>query len=117
MLPLDLKAFPEAAGWSQLSKPLIELNIQSTATDLEFPGAILPVVASSGHPYFYAAVSTAVEWRRLRPLLMSFAGPTITLFSGMRRPPRRDRPVEELLLQAGAISLAPLVPPAEGAEL
>ena len=87
MLPLDLTAFGNAAGWDRLPSNIAELNIQATAANPHFPGGLLPAVTEGGRIFCYAAVTNAAAWRRLRPLLLAYAGPTITTFSGIGRPP------------------------------
>jgi hypothetical protein len=59
----------------------------------------------------YAVAPTAQTWRRLRPLLLSFAGPTVTTFSGV--PIRLDPsdPAELILVKAGAFAAARLETP------
>src|SRR5688572_11117961 len=77
----------------------------------EFPGALLPAVALDGRIFWYALVRTPAEWRRLRPLLMAFAGPTVTSFDGQRIALRPEIPREAILMVAkpfGAVRLLPI---------
>jgi hypothetical protein len=53
----------------------------STIADPEFPGALIPEARADGSLRVIAA-ATPSDWRRLRPVLQAFAGPTITSFNG-----------------------------------
>lgn len=48
-----------------------------------FPGALVPFVDSAGAMQIDVAASTMSDWRRLKPVLLAFAGPTITAFDGV----------------------------------
>ena len=69
----------------KLGKPSADFGdslatIVATATDLAIPGAILP--RQQGEQLlFYALTPTPQLWRQLRPLLLAFAGPTLTILS------------------------------------
>jgi hypothetical protein len=110
MLPLDLKAFGVAAGWDSLPEAVASRNFQRTATDPVFPGAILPAIAADGTVYWYGAAAAAADWRRLQPLLLAYAGPTVTLFTGQMVDPDIAVPAERLLQAAGIQAMARLVP-------
>jgi hypothetical protein len=110
MLALDLDAFAVAAGWADLPAELRALSLQDTAKDPKFPGAILPRAVTRGEIFWYALAPTAQTWRRLRPLLLAYAGPTVTAFTGQPTALRFDDPAEMLLAGAGAFSAARLTP-------
>jgi hypothetical protein len=103
-----LEAFRAAAG--RPAEPEAA-PLEATALDPLFPGAILPWSRGPDRvPFFYAVAASPAEWRRLRPLLLAFAGPTLTNFQGA--PHRLDgrHPQEQVLIEAGAHLVARLVP-------
>jgi hypothetical protein len=69
-----------------------------TATSEKFPGGILVIPSNDKKYSFYAVTHKAGDWRRLRPLLMAFAGPTFSSFDGKTRPLIPNNPFEEYLL-------------------
>lgn len=115
MLALDLDAFAIAAGWADLPAELRALGLENTANDPRFPGAIVPRIETRGEAVWYALAPTAQTWRRLRPLLMAYAGPTVTAFTGQPTALRLNDPAEALLAGAGVFSAA-LLTPARGRE-
>ena len=86
-------------------------ELWSTAEQARFPGALLPV-RHNGSLLIYALAETPAEWRKLQPLLLAFAGRTLTDFGGA--PSRLDssHPFESLLL-AGAPYAAARIRPGE----
>lgn len=74
-----------------------------------FPGAILAWPRRDKSTVYYAIANDAAEWRRLRPLLLAFAGPTLTSFTGRLEPLLPRIPVESLLIAAGWTVVARLV--------
>jgi hypothetical protein len=117
MLSVDLLAFGNSAGWGRLPPEVAALDIQATARDPRFPGAVLPAVSEEGRIFWYAATPDAATWRRLRPLLLAYAGPTVTAFSGVPKPINTSREPERLLAEAQVFAIAVLVPPADGVTL
>lgn len=82
-----------------------------TATDERFPGALLSLPRLGKRTLYYALASDAAEWRRLRPLLIAYAGPTLTGFQGWPEPLLPHAiPAEALLEAAGFHMVARLVP-------
>lgn len=75
----------------------------------EFPGAVLAWPRDGKPTVYYAIANDAAEWRRLRPLLLAFAGPTVTSFTGRIESLLPDIPVESLLDSAGWPIIARLV--------
>jgi hypothetical protein len=55
---------------------------QSVGTEA-FPGALAPVIDSAGAMQIDVAAPTISAWRRLKPVLLAFAGPTLTGFDGV----------------------------------
>lgn len=54
-----------------------------TIADPQFPGAVVPSIDINGKLQILVAASTVSAWRRLRPVLQAFAGPTLTSFYGL----------------------------------
>jgi hypothetical protein len=63
-----------------------------------------------GNLTIYAVAETGPEWRKLQPLLLSFAGPTLTDFSGIPSKLDCSEPFEVLLGGAGVHTAARLRP-------
>lgn len=72
--------------------------ISETIVDPIFPGAVLPTLLEGGSCRIYVLASSATEWRKLRPLLMAFAGPTLTSFDGVPAELGSDRDVDAFLM-------------------
>lgn len=82
-----------------------------TATDEHFPGALLTLPRVGKRSVYYALASDAGEWRRLRPLLIAYAGPTLTSFQGWPEPLLPHVLASEALLNSvGLHVVARLVP-------
>jgi hypothetical protein len=117
MLVLDVAAFAAAADWQHLPDDIAALRLEATVTNPKFPGALLPRVRRDRSIVWYAAAPSTQVWRRLRPLLLAYAGPTVTNFCGL--PVELDEldPAEVLLSRSGVVSAAVLVPSIGGTEL
>jgi hypothetical protein len=61
-------------------------RLAETIADPAFPGALVPVIEPGGGLHVVAAAATAADWRRLNPILVAFAGPTLTSFVGIPEP-------------------------------
>lgn len=105
---VDLVAFADSAGWRALSSEAAQLS--ETAGDVGFPGALLPALTASGDLVIYGAANSLAEWRKLQPLLLAFAGPTLTDFTGAPSPVDASGPVEGLIFAGGARVVAKLRP-------
>jgi hypothetical protein len=82
-----------------------------TATEAKFPGALLVLPRRGKCSVYYAVAADAAEWRRLRPLLMAYAGPTVTSFKGWPESLLPHKiPAEALLNSAQFHVVARLVP-------
>ena len=68
-------------------------DVLASAVDPRVPGAILPAPVGEGCRV-YAVAADQMEWRRLRPLLSAFAGPTLTSFTGVIQPPKGTDPID-----------------------
>lgn len=75
-----------------------------------FPGAILSVPQRNQTTLYYGVCNDTSEWRRLRPLLLAFAGPTVTKFTGFPESLENPTSVEAHLLKQGFHVVARLVP-------
>lgn len=106
-LEIDVTSLSNAGGWDGLNDEARELL--RTIDDPRFPGAILPAVDSEGLR-FYALTSSPSEWRKLQPLLLAFAGPTFTGFSGALSPLGSGPPLERALAALGFREAANLDP-------
>jgi hypothetical protein len=85
--------------------------LAGTATEARFPGALLSLPRVGKRSVYYALASDAAEWRRLRPLVIAYAGPTLTSFKGWPEPLLpRALAAEALLDSAGLHVVARLVP-------
>jgi hypothetical protein len=58
-----------------------------------FPGALVPIIDSAGLMQIDVAATTMSDWRRLKPVLLAFAGPTLTSFNGVPEPFAATDPV------------------------
>jgi hypothetical protein len=76
-LQAQLSAASLPSDVAELAPKLLE-----TVADPEFPGALIPALDSNGELCIYALAATNAEWRRLSPILLAFAGPTISSFDG-----------------------------------
>lgn len=107
-----LDSFREVAGINNLTaekqKEFDELT--SSAFSTRFPGALLSYPRAHEATIYYAIATTADEWRRLRPLLIAFAGPTLTSFRGDAESLQPSLPVEAFLLSKEWHVVVRLVP-------
>jgi hypothetical protein len=113
-----VKNYKEVSGWpvATCEDSLLLEEIFVTATEKSFPGAILPRY-SSPVTFYYAVGPTPQIWRELRPLLLSFAGKTVTDFSGIPSILDTSDPTEALLAGLEPYAVARLVPSQETARL
>ena len=59
------------------------IEVMNSVAAPAFPGALVPSVGSAGEMQVNVATPTVGDWRRLKPILLAFAGPTITGFTGI----------------------------------
>lgn len=76
---------------------MVDTIIQTSESAI-FPGCILPRPIHN-NIIFYLLAKTSRDWRGLKPLVMAFAGPTITSFQGQTTKLNANDPVESLLLE------------------
>lgn len=80
-------------------RPLFE-RLAASASDAGFPGGLVPVASPAGAVRVFALARDDRQWRQLRPLLLSFAGPTLTSFNGLPGLLSRTDPIEKILAEA-----------------
>ncbi|KPF54096.1 hypothetical protein IP65_09870 [Novosphingobium sp. AAP1] len=81
----DLVALQPCASASNELAALCADVTQSVISET-FPGALVPVIDSAGSMQIDVAAPTMSDWRRLKPVLLAFAGPTLTGFEGVPEP-------------------------------
>ncbi len=86
-----------------------------TVADPNFPGAVVPIVDAAGDLVLFVAAPTMTAWRRLSPVLRSFAGPTLTSFDGLPEPLPEGDPAALIIMrsQPAATSVMRLPPVAK----
>lgn len=75
-------------------------DVTQSVISQTFPGAMVPIIDSAGSMQIDVAASTITDWRRLKPVLLAFAGPTITGFDGIPGPFVATDPVGARLQRA-----------------
>lgn len=78
----DLVALQPYTGVGPDLVTLCEDVAQSVIAEA-FPGALVPVINSAGSMQINVAAPTMSDWRRLKPILLAFGGPTLTGFDGV----------------------------------
>lgn len=110
---LLVDGFRELIEYDQLAAEAAAEFDELSATALRpgFPGALL-VWPRIGKPsVYYAIAANAAEWRRLRPLLIAYVGPTLTSFNGWPETLLTGKiPVERYLDDGHWHTVARLVP-------
>lgn len=113
----DLVALQPCAGASTGVAALCTEVTQSIVAE-SFPGALVPVIDSAGSMQIDVAVPTMADWRRLKPILLAFAGPTLTDFDGIPNSFDAADPVGARLLLAGpAVTAIMRLPPDDRSRL
>lgn len=71
--------------WGDVSSDIaaLSLDVSQSVVSETFPGAVVPVIDSAGSMQFDVAAPTMSDWRRLKPVLLAFVGPTLTGFNGV----------------------------------
>lgn len=108
-----INGFRELIEYEQLPLELVQEFDQVSASALSpgFPGAMLVWPRQGKPPVYYAVAADSAEWRRLRPLLLAYLGPTLTSFNGWSEPLLPDKiPVERYLSNGNWHTVARLVP-------
>lgn len=122
MTQKDLAAFEKlTAGFREASSiksltPEMQEEFETLARSASmsaFPGVVLTWPRPGKCSVYYAVAADATQWRRLRPLLMAFVGPTVTSFDGMPAELLPRIPVEQYLLSGTQYITARIVPGSE----
>lgn len=80
-------------------------DVTQTVISQTFPGALVPAISPTGSMQINVAAPTMSDWRRLKPVLLAFAGPTLTGFDGVPEPFAASDPVgARLRLAAPAVT-------------
>lgn len=82
---LDLISMQPCAGASNDIAPLCA-DLTQSVISTAFPGALVPVINPAGSMQINVAAPTMSDWRRLKPVILAFAGPTLTGFDGVPEP-------------------------------
>lgn len=90
-------------------------ELATTVHQAGFPGAVLAWPRVGKCTVYYAVASDALQWRRLRPLLMAFAGPTVSSFRGWSEPLHPKASPEAFLAGQGLHTVARILPEKGGA--
>lgn len=113
----DISALAPFAGVSTDIAALCAEVTQSLIAET-FPGALVPVVDSAGSMQIDIAAATMSDWRRLKPVLLAFAGPTLTGFDGVPEPfAATDLSGSRLQLTAPAVTAIMRLPTDERARV
>ncbi len=80
------------------------VSLIDTIADPQFPGAVVPSVDIDGNLQILVAASTVSAWRRLRPVLQAFAGPTLTSFDGLPEALPQGDPVASVVARSQPVS-------------
>lgn len=88
-------------------------RLAASATDPGFPGGLVPIATPAGGVRVYALASDDRQWRQLRPLLLSFAGPTLTSFNGLPATLTGTDAIEKVLAEANASTVGILDLPSD----
>lgn len=107
-----LEGFREAVQLDPTSSDHVEEfdELAATVQQSGFPGAVLAWPRSGKCTVYYAVAVDALEWRRLRPLLMAFAGPTVSSFRGWAEPLHLKAAPEAFLASRGLHVIARILP-------
>ena len=58
------------------------VNILKTIVSPKFPGALIPSVTQNNELVINIVSDNSSDWRKLRPTILAFAGPTLSSFNG-----------------------------------
>ncbi|WP_322997421.1 protein DpdD [Castellaniella sp.] len=94
----DVTAIQQFHGASTDLAALCADLTQSVVSET-LPGVLVPIIDDVGSMQIDVAASTTSDWRRLKPVLLAFAGPTLTAFDGAPEPFSATDPVGVRLQQ------------------
>ena len=108
----DLVALqPCASASNDIAALCADVN-QSVISET-FPGALVPIIDGAGSMQIDVAAPTMSDWRRLKPVLLAFAGPTLSGFDGVPEPFAATDAVGARLLRAAPAVTAIMRLPAD----
>ncbi|SVE33314.1 uncharacterized protein METZ01_LOCUS486168, partial [marine metagenome] len=81
-----------------------------SAVSERFPGGILAIPSVNQPINYYAIAANARDWRILRPLLLAWAGPTISSFDGNIFQPESDNDFENYLISRNWYLISKIIP-------
>ncbi|MBN9677992.1 protein DpdD [Salipiger bermudensis] len=99
-LRAELATLVASAGMKQEVRDLC-VKLLDTLTEPRFPGVLVPSMGKNAALQVDVAAQTSSEWRRLRPVLQAFAGPTLTGFTGLPQAFDEDDEIGQMLLAIG----------------
>jgi hypothetical protein len=100
-------------SWVSTEVAALCTRLAETIADPAFPGALIPVPAPGGSLQVVAVAASTADWRRLNPILVAFAGPTLTSFVGIPEPIIGTDPICSLISNANPAATGILRLPAE----
>jgi len=74
------------------------VDVAKSVSSPLFPGGLVPVFDAAGSMHIKVSAPTISTWRRLKPILTAFAGPTITSFDGVPEPFDPGNPISERIM-------------------
>jgi len=94
------------------------VDLATTIIDPDFPGATVPSLDAAGALRILVAAPSMTAWRRLKPVLQAFAGPTLTSFEGTPEALDATDPVAGVIDQTKpAVTAMMRVPPDQRSQL
>jgi hypothetical protein len=93
-----------------LEKQTEYIELINSILSPRFPGGVLAYPRSDETTIYYGIADTPDQWRKLRPLLLAFAGPTLTSFNGCPESFKASLPLEEFLLSKMFYVVARFIP-------
>ena len=103
---IDIEKFADAARWESLPDTIDKEVYKETHTDKDFPGAILPAIATNQQVFWYGIAENEIQWRTLSSLLNAYAGPTVTTFSNKPMELNSERAPDKVLLDGNVHQVA-----------
>ncbi len=74
------------------------INILKTIVSPKFPGALIPSVTQNNELVINIVSDNSSDWRKLRPTILAFAGPTLSSFNGYPENILTNDPLYELII-------------------
>jgi hypothetical protein len=74
--------------------------VSDSIANPNFPGALIPTLDAAGDIQVMIVAPTVASWRRLKPVLVAFAGPTLTSFDGIPEALISGQALSDIVAQA-----------------